>query len=137
MRNKCSNGFLGLRVCALLVLCTVPAHSAEGPRLNLISIVTDDQSHWSVGAYGNRESKTPNMDGLAREGARFLNAFTFTPVCSPSRAAFLTGRYGTQLGVTDYIEVKEARAGVGLPVGSVTWPKVLQEHGYVTGLIGK
>jgi uncharacterized sulfatase len=114
-----------------------PGAIAAAPRLNVISIVTDDQAHWSIGAYGNRESKTPNMDRLAREGARFLNAFVCTPVCSPSRAAFLTGRYGTQVGITDFIDIKEARRGLGLPPGSLTWPKVLQDHGYVTGLVGK
>src|SRR5215510_5923336 len=74
---------------------SVPAHwlsAAEAPRLNLISIVTDDQASWSIGAYGNRESRTPNTDRLAREGARFVNAFAATPVCSPSRATLLTGR---------------------------------------------
>jgi uncharacterized sulfatase len=77
------------------------------------------------------------MDRLAREGARFLNAFACTPVCSPSRASFLTGRYGTQVGITDWITPKEARAGVGLAPESTTWPKILRQRGYVTGLVGK
>src|SRR6185503_4697876 len=86
---------------ALLILCISlvflrPVVAAE--RFNIVSIVTDDQGRWGVGAYGNREVLTPNMDRIAREGARFTNAFTATPVCSPSRACFLTGRYGTQLG---------------------------------------
>jgi uncharacterized sulfatase len=106
-------------------------------RFNLISIVTDDQAVWSVGAYGNRESRTPNMDRLAREGARFLNAFVTTPVCSPSRAGFLTGLYGTQVGITDYITPREAREGVGLPPSTTTWPEVLQRSGWRTGLFGK
>src|SRR5262245_11462424 len=121
----------------LSALFSISARAAEPRHYNLISIVTDDQAHWSVGAYGNRESRTPNMDRLAREGARFLNAFVCTPVCSPSRAAFLTGRYGTQLGITDWITPAEAKAGAGLPPESVTWPEVLQKHGYVTALIGK
>jgi hypothetical protein len=60
-------------------------------KTNLVSIVTDDQALWSIGAYGNREAITPNMDRLAREGVKFNNAFVPTPVCSPSRVAFLTG----------------------------------------------
>lgn len=106
-------------------------------RMNLISIVTDDQSHWSVGAYGNRASRTPNMDRLAREGARFTNAFVASPVCSPSRASFLTGLHSTQIGITDWISPKEAQEGLGLPPETVTWPEVLQRHGYATALIGK
>ena len=97
-----------------LVLVRTTASAAESPRQNIIFIVTDDQAQWSLGAYGNREARTPNMDRLAREGARFLNAFTCTPVCSPSRAAMLTGRYGTQVGITDYIDPKEANMALKL-----------------------
>ena len=124
-------------LAALIVLLPTPCIAAAEPRLNLLSIVTDDQAVWSVGAYGSRESQTPNMDRLAREGARFLNAFVCTPVCSPSRATFLTGRYGTQVGITDYITPKEAKDGLGLAPDSKTWPKLLRQRGYVTGLVGK
>jgi uncharacterized sulfatase len=106
-------------------------------RFNVISIVTDDQAAWSIGAYGNRESRTPNMDRLAREGARFLNAFVTTPVCSPSRAGLLTGLYGSQVGITDYITPREAQEGVGLPQWTTTWPEALQRSGWRTGLFGK
>lgn len=117
------------------VLLGGAASSAE--RYNLVSIVTDDQGRWACGAYGNTEARTPNIDRLAREGARFLNAFVTTPVCSPSRAGFFTGRYGTQLGITDWIAPVEAEAGLGLPPEAVTWPEVLQKHGYRTALVGK
>ncbi len=125
-------------VVALITLIVAAlARAAEPPPYNLISIVTDDQAVWSIGAYGARQARTPNMDRLAREGARFLNAFTCTPVCSPSRASFLTGRFGTQLGITDWITPKEANNGVGLAPDSMTWPKLLRQRGYVTGLVGK
>lgn len=116
----------------------VSSVSAAAPqKLNFISIVTDDQAAWSLGCYGNKESLTPNMDRLAKEGARFANAFTVTPVCSPSRATFMTGKYGAQLGITDWIAPNEAKAGLGLSAKAVTWPGVLQEAGYTTALIGK
>src|SRR4051794_29813775 len=86
-----------LIVAALLTGGSLQA--AQAKRLNLIFIVTDDQSRWSVGAYGNKEARTPHMDRLAREGARFVNAFVATPVCSPSRASLMCGRYGTQVGI--------------------------------------
>jgi uncharacterized sulfatase len=121
----------------LLALAAAPAAAADADKLNIISVVTDDQARWAVGAYGNREVRTPHMDRLSREGARFLNAFVPTPVCSPSRASFLTGRYGTQLGITDWIAPPEADAGLGLPAKAVTWPQVLQRHGYRTALVGK
>jgi len=116
------------------------APSAPGPvpsRPNLIFIMTDDQAAWGVGAYGNREIVTPQIDRLAREGVLLRNAFVPTPVCSASRATFLTGRYGTQLGITDYIATSEEEAGIGLPVGQPTWPGLLQRAGYRTGLVGK
>lgn len=109
----------------------------EEGRFNVISIVTDDQSRWSMGAYGNDENRTPNMDRITREGAKFLSAFVATPVCSPSRATFLTGLYGTQMGITDWIAPEEAGAGLGLPSETLTWPEVLKDHGYATALVGK
>jgi arylsulfatase A-like enzyme len=110
---------------------------APSERLNVVSIVTDDQASWSVGAYGNPDARTPVMDRLAREGMLFRNAFVATPVCSPSRAGFLTGRYGTELGIRDWISPEEGAAGVGLPAGTVTWPAILREHGWRTALVGK
>lgn len=109
----------------------------DSQKYNIVSIVTDDQALWSIGAYGNREAITPNMDRLAREGVKFNNAFVTTPVCSPSRVAFLTGLYGSQVGITDYLTPDEAAAGMGLPASALTWPRVLQQDGYRTALFGK
>ncbi len=131
MKAKC------LTVCLLLFLPALSAHAQQSERYNLISIVTDDQARWSIGAYGNREARTPQMDRLAREGAKFLNAFVATPVCSPSRVAFMTGLYGTQVNITDYIAPNEDAAGLGLPATATTWPEVLQRNGYRTALLGK
>ncbi len=113
------------------------AVSAELPsRPNIVLIYTDDQGQWGMGAYGNAEVRTPSMDRLAREGALFLNAFTLTPVCSPSRATLFAGRYPTELGIDDWIDpAKEPE--VGLDPAIVTWPKVLQAAGYRTALVGK
>src|SRR5690348_6822162 len=112
---KCRTCLLFLLAALLLPALAVPAQARQAKRYNIISIVTDDQARWAVGAYGNRECHTPNMDRLAKEGAKFLNAYTPTPVCSPSRASFMTGRYGTQLRISDWIAPPEAEAGVGLP----------------------
>lgn len=130
---------LGVSITVFILALLVPVARAQMPtgHWNIISIVTDDQAHWSIGAYGNREARTPNIDRLAREGALFTNAFTVTPVCSPSRASYLTGLYGTQLGIVDWISPLEARGGLGLPAGATTWPAVLQRNGYVTALVGK
>ncbi|MBI3735192.1 sulfatase-like hydrolase/transferase [Candidatus Sumerlaeota bacterium] len=102
---------------------------------NIVFIRTDDQGAWAVGALGNRDIRTPNMDRIHREGAVCVNSFVTTPVCSPSRAGMLTGIYGVQAGVTEYLEHKDTTTG--LATEFVTWPEALQQMGYVTGLIGK
>lgn len=120
-----------------LLLSTFTAGAADKPRWNIIAIVTDDQAAWTVGAYGNTDSKTPVQDKLAAEGALFVNSFVNTPVCSPSRASFLTGRNGTDFGITDWITMNESSWGIGLPPGTPTWASVLKSAGYQTALIGK
>src|SRR5439155_26138016 len=99
----------GCWVFAWLAAALTANPVAAGPPngYNLIAIVTDDQGHWAVGANGNKDVKTPNMDKLAKQGARFINAFTATPVCSPSRASYFTGKWGTQVAITDWINPQE------------------------------
>src|SRR5262245_36504825 len=116
-----------LLALSLLALCAPSLPAREPERYNLIAIVTDDQARWGVGAYGNREVRTPHMDRLAGEGAKFLNAFVPTPVCSPSRVSYLTGLYGTQVGITDFLCRPEEQAGMGLPSSATTWPAVLKQ----------
>jgi uncharacterized sulfatase len=89
-----------------------------------------------MGAAGHPHAKTPNMDRLVREGAYLVNAFTVTPVCSPSRAALMTSRYGTELEITDWINPNN-EPDIGLDPKTVTWPEVLKASGYTTGLVGK
>jgi choline-sulfatase len=112
---------------------TEPVHP---PRPNIVFLYTDDQAQWAVGAYGNREIKTPNLDSLARRGAIFRNAFTVTPVCSPSRAALLVSRYPSELGIADWIDPRK-EPEVGLAPAAVTWPELLKGFGYTTMLAGK
>ncbi|MCA9232359.1 MAG: sulfatase-like hydrolase/transferase [Planctomycetales bacterium] len=139
---------------SLLLLLTVPGlHSlANGAvRLpNIVFVYTDDQAAWAMGAAVQQgwfadvpAAATPNMDRLAREGAVFTNFFCTTPVCSPARAAHITGCYASELGIDDFIpmpghKLYDADAQVALdPDTTVTFAEVLQQKGYVTGLIGK
>lgn len=116
----------------LIILGTVPRADAVP---NIITIVTDDQGQWAMGAYGNEDIHTPAMDRIAAEGALFTRAFVVSPVCSPARATFLSGRYPTELGITDWINPEDSADGLGL--GAPTWVEVLQDHGYDTALFGK
>lgn len=110
---------------------------------NICFIYVDDQAAWTVGAYGNAEAYTPNLDRLAAEGALMENAFCSTPVCSPARAAMLTSRYSTETCIPDFIPkpghvaFTEQWSKVGLDPAMKTFPSILAENGYENTLIGK
>lgn len=113
--------------------------AAEQPnarRPNILFLYTDDQAPWALGLSGHPHAKTPHMDRLIREGAYLVNTFVVTPVCSPSRASLMSSRYGSELGITDWIHPRR-EPELGLSPDVVTWPEVLQAGGYRTGLIGK
>jgi uncharacterized sulfatase len=130
--------FLRFFVCIIAATLLSNIVRADAPkRPNLVVIMTDDQAQWACSAYGNKECLTPNMDRIGHEGAIFSNAFVVTPVCSPSRLEFFTGRYGTEGGITDWINFVEADNGMGIPADFTTWPQVLQKAGYTTALVGK
>ena len=122
------------------VLGSLPVYSAETSRSdqpNILFICTDDQAPWALGASGNEQAVTPKMDRLLGQGAYLVNSFVSTPVCSPSRAATLTGRYGHESGVRNWVQFNARANGQGIDPASVTTPELLQAAGYSTALIGK
>mgnify|MGYP001176854877 CR=1 FL=1 len=123
-------------ILTLLSACCLLAQSQAAPRPNIVFIMADDQAPWTLGVAGNRQVPTPNMDRIAQEGAYFPQAFTPTPVCSPARGSIMTSRYGTELGITDWINPK-ADGTLGLDAKFLTWPRLLQQAGYATALFGK
>lgn len=100
-------------------------------RPNFLFIFTDDQRHDAMGCAGNRLIHTPNVDKLAARGVRFENAFVTLSICSPSRAACLTGRYGSGNGVVTI------GPGHKLAAGEKTFAHHLKAAGYRTGFVGK
>ena len=78
-------------------------HQGQPDRPHVLIIMADDLADWHLGAYGNRDIKTPHIDRLAREGVRMANSFTSTPICSPSRATFFTGLVPRQHGIYDFL----------------------------------
>ena len=120
----------------LLVLALLAFPCLAQQRPNVLFIFTDDQAPWALGLSGHPYADTPNMDALFERGAYLTNSFTVTPVCSPSRASLFTSRYGSELGITDWLRpTNEPR--LGLDPAIVTWPEILQKAGYKTGLVGK
>jgi N-acetylglucosamine-6-sulfatase len=133
MRRKVVSFWLGLCCAAASCILTRPAVAAPPRRPNIVFVITDDQRWDSLRATGHPFARTPNIDRLAREGALFRNFFATTPLCSPSRASFLTGQYAHAHHVTN-------NDRVGLDVIShtlATFPRRLRESGYETSFIGK
>ena len=101
----------------------------QARKLNVVLICADDHAPYVVGAYGNKQVRTPNVDRLAAQGMRFNRAYCNAPVCTASRQSFFTGRYPRTLGVT--------QLRTPLPAGSDTLAHMLKRAGYVTAAIGK
>lgn len=101
---------------------------------NILFILADDLGYADVGFTGGQEIKTPNLDSLAAAGAR-LDQFYVQPVCSPTRAALMTGRYPMRHGLQ--VGVVRPWAQYGLPLDERTLPQALKEAGYATALVGK
>jgi arylsulfatase A-like enzyme len=113
----------------LAALLGVTGVAAAPP--NLLVVLVDDMRWDDLGCAGHPFVKTPHMDRVAREGARFLNAFAVTPLCSPSRASLLTGLYPHAHGINDNTERSAQSHKL------ITFPQSLQRAGHLTAFIGK
>ncbi|XP_062041426.1 LOW QUALITY PROTEIN: steryl-sulfatase-like [Lepus europaeus] len=131
--------------CLLLLLFLGPsqghAHTATtAPLLNILLLLADDLGIGDLGCYGNRTLRTLNIDQLARDGVKLTQHLAAAPLCTPSRAAFLTGRYPVCLGMA-----ARSRVGVflflassgGLPATEVTFARLANARSYTTALVGK
>ena len=129
-----SCGTLALVVCAAMMSTTLTAPLvAQITRPHIVILLADDLGWGDVGYHGSKIN-TPNIDKLARSGAR-LNQFYVQPVCSPTRGALLTGRYPIRLGLQ--CGVVRPWAQHGLPLDERTLPAALKEAGYHTAIVGK
>jgi arylsulfatase A len=116
----------------LLNSCTPETKKEKSP--NVIIIFTDDQGYQDVGCFGSPLIKTPNLDQMAKEGMRFTNFYSASAVCSPSRAALLTGCYPPRVGVP---VVLWPASKSGLSNTEVTIADMLKQKGYATQCVGK
>jgi arylsulfatase A-like enzyme len=99
--------------------------------------MADDLGYGDIGCYGNEEVKTPNIDALARGGMKFTDYHSNGAVCSPTRAALLTGRYQQRAGIEGVIYAKGPTRETGMALEQVTFAEVLKKRGYATGIFGK
>lgn len=140
LRDFIKNSSLWLVLLCALVPGTMTSFAADNPpsrRPNFLFMITDDQRYDALGVVQKEQGaearwpwfKTPNMDRLADEGVRFRNAFVVHSLCSPSRAAFLSGQYGHLNGVVDN--------STHFPSNSMNQAKILRDAGYKTAYVGK
>jgi len=116
---------------SILIAASLAVLAVAAERPNVVLIFTDDQGTLDMGVYGAPDLETPHLDALAEEGVRFSQFYAAAPVCSPSRAALLTGRYPQIAGMP-------SNAGHdGMPQSEVTLGNLFQEAGYATANIGK
>jgi arylsulfatase A-like enzyme len=128
-------------IAAVVLLAGAPAPVASqaapdrSQRPNVVLIITDDVGYGDFGPYGVTDIRTPNVDRLAREGVK-LTDFYAAPVCTPTRAMLMTGRYQQRVGLEIALPSNGPRDGGLRPTGR-TLPQLLKNNGYATGLVGK
>lgn len=111
-----------------------PALAQRRPLPNVVLIYADDLGFGDLGCYGHPTIRTPNLDRLAAEGSRFTQFYSAAPLCSPSRAALLTGRYPVRSGI-NFVLFPDSEGG--LPESEVTIAGILKQRGYATAIVGK
>ena len=124
-------------VLLLFIVCPVTARALEVKRPNIVVFFMDDLGYADLAIDGAPDVDTPNLDRLAREGVRLTHCYAAAPVCTPTRVAFMTGRYQHRIGIENVIAPSLATAQQGLPVSQPSLPRLLKDSGYATGLFGK
>lgn len=133
----------------LLIFCllqasylTIEAQTKTKSHPNIIYVYADDLGYGELGCYGQQKIKTPNLDRIAKEGMRFTQHYTSTPVCAPARCMLMTGKHGGHSYIRGNYELggfEDSTEGgqMPLPEGTFTVAQLMKQAGYVTGAIGK
>src|SRR5436190_20805683 len=123
----------------LLALFLLAIHASGAGKPNIVLIFADDLGVNDLACYGRKDHTTPNLDRLASEGMRFTCAYTAQPICSPSRAALMTGKHPARLHLTNFLagradapsqKLLQPRIEGQLPLEEVTIAELLKEAGY-------
>jgi arylsulfatase A-like enzyme len=131
--RRATSGLSAVLACTLLARFAGPAHAADRP--NVVVILVDDMGYGDLGTHGVPDIRTPNIDRLAREAVRLTNFYANGPVCTPTRAAFMTGRYQQRVGLEWAIQANQKEPG--LPATEPSLARLLRDNGYATALFGK
>jgi arylsulfatase len=123
-----------------MVLWHLPRQTVFAQRPpNIIFIYADDMGYGDLGCYGAKAIRTPNIDRMAVEGLRLTSFYSVSPICTPSRAALMTGRYAARMGIDQMhlANVLFPKDKTGMPQSETTVARALKERGYATACIGK
>ena len=123
---------LAVVVAAVAIDAQAQPRNTSSP--NVVLIITDDVGYGDFSSYGATDIRTPHIDRLAKEGVRFTDFYANGAVCSPTRAALITGRYQQRVAIENVLTPADKR---GLPVSGRSLPQLLKNNGYATALIGK
>jgi arylsulfatase A-like enzyme len=123
-------------ILAALILGASPQAQAQRSP-NVVLVMLDDIGYGDLGSYGALDVRTPNIDRLAREGVRLTDAYANGAVCTPTRAALISGRYQQRVGLEWVLTISPTDRERGLPALATSLPALLKTNGYATGLVGK
>ncbi len=151
MRRLLATGLFALSVATLLGACAAEPNATDAlaaaeERPNVVFFLVDDLGWSDIGVFGSSFYETPNIDGLAKQGVRFTNAYAAAHVCSPTRAALMTGKYPARLRLTDWLpgrrehafeQMLSAEKLAALPLEELTLAEAFKAHGYRTAIFGK
>lgn len=130
-----------LRVLLLLAIApslSAPLMAEQAKTPNIVVIFCDDLGYGDLGCFGHPTIMTPNLDRMANEGVKLTQFYSASPVCTPSRAALMTGRLPIRSGMcSDKRRVLFPNSGGGIPASEVTLAEGLKERGYATACVGK
>jgi arylsulfatase A-like enzyme len=128
-----------VKIFPAIILLFTFSLSTQAQRPNIIYIMTDDMGYGDLSCYGRKDYTTPNLDKLASQGIKFINAYSAAPVCTPTRAAFMTGRFParTQVGLMEPLATRSRDSSIGLTADIPSLATLVRNAGYETALIGK
>lgn len=137
-KNKMTrNRIRAIGLLAIWLLLAAGAFAQPKRKPNVIFILSDDMGVADIGSYGVKDIRTPHLDRLAREGVRLTECYSNGPVCTPTRAAFVTGRYQQRVNKAMEWAVLPDQRNDTLPLSETTIARMLKDDGYATALIGK
>ena len=135
--------FVAAALAGAVIAANPKLSQSQTRRPNILFILADDLGYGDLSCYGRPDYQTPNLDRLATQGVKFVNAYSAAPLCTPTRCAFMTGRYpartriGLEEPLTERGDLGERANILGLPAEHPTIASLLKQSGYQTALIGK